>query len=203
MNNSLPTLVPGWSHSLAIATLHFHTSHCSTSCLFFEHTQGWAGNYFLLGGPIRGKRILGQYPTDLSDKGPLHLGRGRLLPTTSWDSVWNAIALWAGIEEDDLDEVLPNRRSFANNLMSADDLFIDNAVQNETCSKDELKVLCDIDGRAGTTYGESGIRNLPVFLLLIVGIIVLGVVAISCWRRSEGEREERAVTTRNNTDVVL
>ena len=149
---------------------------------------------------MRGKRILGQYPSDLSDKGPLHLGRGRLLPTTSWDAVWNAIAIWAGIGEDDLDEVLPNRGSFAKTLMSANDLFINTVVQNETCSQDELKILCNIDEH--DSRAKSGITNLPVFVLLIIGMTVLGIVGISCWQRSEAEKEERGVT-RYNANVTL
>ena len=107
--------------------------------------------------------------------------------------------------EDDLDEVLPNRRSFSQSLMSAEDLFVDTAAKNETCSQDELKRVCDIhedDDRGGRTYGESGITNMPLFLLLIFAIIILGGIGISCWRRSERTEEERGVAP-NSTDVIL
>ena len=45
--------------------------------------HAWGGNYFVLGGAVRGGRIVGKYPGDLTDDGPLNLGRGRLIPTTS------------------------------------------------------------------------------------------------------------------------
>mmetsp|Transcript_1467 Transcript_1467/g.2777 ORF Transcript_1467/g.2777 Transcript_1467/m.2777 type:complete len:112 (-) Transcript_1467:2111-2446(-) len=110
-----------------------------------------------------------------------------------------------GVAEDDLDEVLPNRRSFSQSLLSVEDLFVDAAAKNETCSQDELNLICDThedDHRGGKTYGESGITNMPLFLLLIFGIIVLGGIGISCWRRSERMKEERGVTP-SSTDVIL
>jgi len=84
--------------------------------------HGWGGNYFVAGGAVRGKRILGQYPESLTEDGELILDRGRVIPTTSWDSVFNAIGEWLGIEKAQLHKVLPNRRSF-NNLFSKEDMF--------------------------------------------------------------------------------
>jgi len=36
-----------------------------------------------------------------------------MIPTTSYESVWNAIATWMGVEEAALDSVIPNRANFA------------------------------------------------------------------------------------------
>jgi cullin-associated NEDD8-dissociated protein 1 len=85
--------------------------------------HGWGGNSFLVGGSVKGNRIIGQYPTDLTDDGAQSLGRGRIIPAIPWDSVFNGIANWMGVSDNDkLDSVLPNRNRF-NNLFSADDLF--------------------------------------------------------------------------------
>jgi len=72
--------------------------------------HGWGGHYMVMGGDVRGGRILGEYPSDLTPSGPLVDDRGRFLPTTSWDSIWNGILEWTGLTDDaDLDYCLPNR----------------------------------------------------------------------------------------------
>lgn len=66
----------------------------------------------ILGGDVKGGQILGDYPSDLTPNGLLVDDRGRFLPTTSWDSIWNGILQWVGVsEETDLDYCLPNRFS--------------------------------------------------------------------------------------------
>ena len=75
-----------------------------------------------------GGKILGEYPDNLTDAGPLNIGRGRLIPTTSWDAIFNAVAQWAGVtEEADLAEVLPNRNKF-NGLFTREQLFASDPV---------------------------------------------------------------------------
>jgi uncharacterized protein (DUF1501 family) len=91
--------------------------------------HAWGGNYAIIGGDVKGGRVLGQYPTDLTEKGPLNVGRGRFIPTTSWDAVWNGIAQWMGVAtETELDYCLPNRKATSgvsgfSNLFSRSDLF--------------------------------------------------------------------------------
>jgi uncharacterized protein (DUF1501 family) len=75
------------------------------------------GNYFMLGGALSGGRVLGQFPSDISDAGPASLGRGRLVPTMGWEAVWNAVAGWFGVDEDLMPTVLPNRENFADDEM--------------------------------------------------------------------------------------
>ena len=74
--------------------------------------HAWGGNMIIAGGGIDGGRILGHYPTDLSDDGYLSIGRGRLIPTTSWEQMWKGVLLWFGVEESQLDDVLPNLENF-------------------------------------------------------------------------------------------
>jgi len=86
--------------------------------------HAWGGNYMVFGGDVRGGRILGEYPDDLTNDGPLTLHRGRMIPTTPWDSVFQSVAMWMGAFYAELDEVCPNRMNFpASSLFVGDDLF--------------------------------------------------------------------------------
>ena len=61
--------------------------------------------------------MFGKYPTDLSDKGKLSLGRGRLVPTSAWESVWIGIAEWFGITPEQMKEALPNAANFPEDML--------------------------------------------------------------------------------------
>ena len=87
--------------------------------------HAWGGNSWVAGGSVRGGRILGNYPATLTGERDTILDRGRLIPTLPWDAVINAIADWmggAGLNDQQLDYVLPNRAQFSN-LFLSDDLF--------------------------------------------------------------------------------
>jgi uncharacterized protein (DUF1501 family) len=87
--------------------------------------HGWGGNYFVMGGAVNGSRILGEYPNDITDDGPISVGRGRLLPTLSWESVLNPIAEWMGLETDaELNYCLPNRIRTGTKLFKKEDVFV-------------------------------------------------------------------------------
>ena len=76
--------------------------------------HAWGGNQIVMGGPVSGGKIHGQYPLNLAPGGTdLDLGRGRLLPTTSVDEMAAEMAMWYGINNDNnLEAVLPNIRNF-------------------------------------------------------------------------------------------
>jgi uncharacterized protein (DUF1501 family) len=59
--------------------------------------HAWGGNYFIAGGEVEGKQILGSYPNILSEDGSLIFEPGIVVPTMSWDSLWNGVAQWFGI----------------------------------------------------------------------------------------------------------
>ena len=58
-----------------------------------------------------GGTIYGDYPI-LSPSNPLDVGRGVYAPTTSVDEYFAELALWFGVTPSELDQVLPNVRSF-------------------------------------------------------------------------------------------
>ncbi len=66
----------------------------------------------MFGGGVKGGQIVGTYPDNLTDDGPRSLGRGRMIPTTSWDAVFLPLAEWAGATNDDLPNVCPNKDNF-------------------------------------------------------------------------------------------
>jgi uncharacterized protein (DUF1501 family) len=78
----------------------------------------------MFGGGVKGKQIVGTYPDNLTDDGDLSLGRGRMIPTTSWEAVFSPLAEWAGVGDSDLDNVCPNRDSFpSSHFTPASELF--------------------------------------------------------------------------------
>ncbi|MBK8698599.1 MAG: DUF1501 domain-containing protein [Saprospiraceae bacterium] len=74
--------------------------------------HAWGGNSMIMGGPINGGQIFGDYPS-LSLTSPLNLSsRGLVLPTTSVDEFYAEIALWFGVSPNDLSYILPNICNF-------------------------------------------------------------------------------------------
>jgi len=74
--------------------------------------HAWGGNCMIMGGPVDGGKVKGDYPS-LSLANELNLSdRGRLLPTTSVDEFYAELALWFGASPNDLEYVLPNLCNF-------------------------------------------------------------------------------------------
>lgn len=85
--------------------------------------HAWGGNHFIAGGKVRGGRILGKYPNDLTDNGDTNIGRGRVVPTTPWESMWYGVASWFGVPATDMPTVLPNAANFPTQLFDQATLF--------------------------------------------------------------------------------
>lgn len=87
--------------------------------------HAWGGNHVVLGGDIKGSQILGKFPSSLLQDADLMIGRGRVLPTSSWEALWQPLLQWIGIEKEQLPEVLPNLANFpSSQLISQQDLFM-------------------------------------------------------------------------------
>jgi uncharacterized protein (DUF1501 family) len=83
----------------------------------FPSDHAWGGNYFVAGGNLTGGKVLGQYIRDFKESSQLIFNPGIVIPTTSWEQVWEPIVKWFGItNETDLDFVLPSRKTFAGAL---------------------------------------------------------------------------------------
>jgi len=66
----------------------------------------------MFGGGVQGGKLVGEYPNDLTDDGPLMLSRGRAIPTISWDAIFMALASWIGVKDSQIDSVCPNCYQF-------------------------------------------------------------------------------------------
>ncbi|KAL7546827.1 hypothetical protein ACHAWF_010159, partial [Thalassiosira exigua] len=53
--------------------------------------HAWGGNYFMAGGSVKGGQIKGNFPTPLGPESDYWLPRGRWIPSTPWESIWNGI----------------------------------------------------------------------------------------------------------------
>jgi len=76
--------------------------------------HAWGGNHFVLSGSLNGSQIFGDYPSGLDSDAELNIGRGRIIPTTSWEGIWAPLARWFGVEESALPSILPNVNHFQN-----------------------------------------------------------------------------------------
>jgi len=75
--------------------------------------HAWGGNQMIMGGPVNGSQIFGNYPSLALNGNDLNLSsRGRILPTTSVDEFYAELALWFGVSPNDLDYILPNLCNF-------------------------------------------------------------------------------------------
>ena len=88
----------------------------------------------LKGGSVKGGQILGEYPDNLTDEGPLTLGRGRMIPSTPWDAVFKGIAGWLGVPNENMNYVLPNLGNFPTFFFTVDEMFGDVLPQPPTAA---------------------------------------------------------------------
>lgn len=74
--------------------------------------HGWGSHHFVIGGPVKGKRIYGQWPK-VALLGPEDAGQGRLIPTTAIDQYAATMATWFGVSNTDLNYIVPNIGNFS------------------------------------------------------------------------------------------
>jgi len=116
-----------WEQVTVMVTSEFGRTLTPNSSAGSDHA--WGGNYMILGGDVDGGKIHGEYPSDLTDDGPLGLGRGRMIPSTSWESMFHGALEWMGVEtEEEKDYCMPNRRRAGTPMIGMDALFQDEPI---------------------------------------------------------------------------
>ncbi|KAI2505549.1 Protein of unknown function (DUF1501) [Fragilaria crotonensis] len=111
-----------WDDVTTVITSDFGRTLTANSGRGSDH--GWGGHYFAMGGSVKGGRIHGDYPADITDSSPLNLGRGRIIPTMSWESMLNPIFSWMGVSSDeDLNYCLPNRLNTGAKLLPVEEVL--------------------------------------------------------------------------------
>jgi hypothetical protein len=145
---------------------------------------------------VNGGRILGEYPTDLTRNSPLNVGRGRLIPTMPWESKWNGVAEWLGVDNSEgLQYILPNINSFPGMLFNASDLYLDRDNEESVCEDDGEIVTCipgdipsviddddfssEIDsGGTRVTHGAKGSAAPTGMIISVVASLIAVAIAV-------------------------
>lgn len=136
-----------WESTVLIEVSEFGRTLYPNGNMGTDH--GWGGHYFAIGGPVKGGRIVGQYPEELWKAMAGH-GR-RVVPTTPWESIWSSVAEWMGVSDaEDLKEVCPNRDKFdSRTLFNATTMFTASCAGSGsacTTSADCCSQTCHGDG---------------------------------------------------------
>lgn len=73
--------------------------------------HGWGGNAMVMGGSVIGQHRFGSFPS-LQLESPLDVGGGVLIPQIASDEYLAEIAMWFGMENDDITSIFPNLSNF-------------------------------------------------------------------------------------------
>ena len=73
--------------------------------------HAWGGNTLVMGGPVNGGNVFGQYPSMLPGSSQ-EIGLGRFIPTTSTDEYFFELAKWFGVPSSDMTTLFPNIGNF-------------------------------------------------------------------------------------------
>eukprot|EP01046_Picozoa_sp_COSAG06_P035594 COSAG06_NODE_3840_length_4849_cov_10.784000_2_plen_135_part_00 len=110
-----------WDQVVVQALSEFGRS-VTTNGIGTDHA--WGGNYFTMGGNVKGGTIHGEYP-ELRIDGPQCVSaNGHMMPGIPWEAMWKPISLWLGVEESQLNDVMPNLHEFGEEwLLDPNDVF--------------------------------------------------------------------------------
>ncbi len=73
--------------------------------------HGWGSHHFVMGGAVRGREVVGRFPT-LGLNQDDEVGSGSFLPVTAVDQIGATLGRWFGVSETGLNEVFPNLGNF-------------------------------------------------------------------------------------------
>lgn len=74
--------------------------------------HGWGSHHFVVGGGVKGRQMLGRFPTTALGTAD-DIGSGRLLPGTAVTQMAGEMAGWMGLSPTEVPYVLPNVGNFA------------------------------------------------------------------------------------------
>jgi uncharacterized protein (DUF1501 family) len=85
--------------------------------------HGWGSHHMVVGGAVKGGKLYGYAPpvgvgNTTNPEDAWHVGQGRLLPTTSVDQYAATLAKWFGVDDGELNGILPNLRNFSGQTQS-------------------------------------------------------------------------------------
>lgn len=74
--------------------------------------HAWAGNHMVMGGKVKGGKVLNDFPSSLLDGNDQDAGRGRMIPKYPWENMMVPIAEWMGMDDSKKSAVFPNLANF-------------------------------------------------------------------------------------------
>jgi uncharacterized protein (DUF1501 family) len=111
-----------WNNVTVVIVSDFGRTLTANSGYGSDHA--WGGNYFVMGGAVKGGQINGEYPSDITVDGPVNIGRGRIMPTSSWETIMNSVVGWMGVDsEEELNRCMPNRLKTGTRLYTKEEVF--------------------------------------------------------------------------------
>ena len=112
------TVAMGVANNVATMTLSDFGRTLKSNGAGSDH--GWGGHYLVMGGGVKGGRIVGQMPA-VALNTSTDVGEGRLLPTTATETYAATCAQWLGATNGELDTIFPNLSRFPTRTL---DLFL-------------------------------------------------------------------------------
>ncbi|MDP2559686.1 DUF1501 domain-containing protein [Psychrobium sp. 1_MG-2023] len=76
--------------------------------------HGWGGHQMIIGGAVAGGTVYGKMPNMAVGSDDLTQDKGIMIPTTAVDQYSATLAMWFGVPQSRLEEVLPNIDLFSN-----------------------------------------------------------------------------------------
>ncbi len=73
--------------------------------------HAWGGNAMVMGGAVNGQKMFGIFPS-LELGNPLDIGDGILIPTLSTDEYMAEVAMWFGVDNENVGNIFPNLSNF-------------------------------------------------------------------------------------------
>merc|ERR1712025_990468 len=110
-----------WENVVLVTSSDFGRTITPNSAGGTDHA--WGNHHFVCGGTVQGGRVQGKYPYSLLEGSELDVGRGRIIPEFSWESMWHPVSSWFGIDDEQMSYVLPNWKRFESKLIPQDQMF--------------------------------------------------------------------------------